>query len=383
MVSAAREYVARRKAGADPQRQLELEMMSGEFFDDEEEPMEEFGGLDLQAEIDALKNDGLFGGNSPDKDSQTSEDLSDLSDDEPGGGASEEEVAPAPKPQPAKKQTPKQKRAKKDAEVKRPAQKSGAKSGGKGKGAKGGKGGKGPELHDKKPKQSSSQPESKRQTKRKKKGDGKSKKLDAGSPDVFTPYSEKLRTLFRRERLIPTLKAIRTVLSMLFTFYCANWGIAACARWIEYSTGRSMQLSNWFLKKILMFAMPRPPLYPVPLYLCCNALVDVLEMWANQSGRFADGSPTSVKVIGISLYACDIGAVLYGGCFLLTGTTHCLALATGKSFEEYLVRCCPRPACPCLLPHHRAQRGLCEIAEHFRACRSSTSFYCRDRQCLH
>eukprot|EP01043_Picozoa_sp_COSAG02_P071876 COSAG02_NODE_13316_length_1411_cov_1.177591_2_plen_380_part_00 len=351
MVSAAQKYIARHKAGADPQRQLELEMMSGEFFDDEEEPMEEFGGLDLQAEIDALKSDGLFSGNSPDKDSQTSEDLSDLSDDpgdEDGVDASEEEAPPPPKPQPAKKQAPKQKRAKKDTEVKQAAQKGGAKAGGKGKATKGGKG-KGPELHDKKPKQSSSQPESKRHTKRKKKGDDKSKKLDAGSPDVFMTYSEKLRKLFCRERLIPTLQAIRTVLSMLFTFYCANWGIAACARWIEYSTGRSTQLSNWFLKRMLMFAMPRPPLYPVPLYLCCNALVDVLEMWTNQSGRFADGSPTSVKVIGISLYACDIGAVLYGGCFLLTGTTHCLALATGKSFEEYLVRCCPHPTAQYLL----------------------------------
>jgi hypothetical protein len=360
MRRSAREYVARHKAGADPQKQLELDMMSGEFFDDDEEPMD-FGGLDLQAEIDALKSDGLFGGGSPSQ-SQASEDLSEDSDSD---SDSDEDIAPAAppvKPQPKKKQAPKQsqKRAKEDAASKQAAAadvspgsaQKGGKGGKGGKGNKGGKGGKGGKSDgagakskggdpsDKMPKsQPSVQPESKRQSKRKKKGDDKSKKLDASSPDAPMPYSEKLRTLCRPERVIPTLKAIRTVVSMLFMFYCANWGIAACVRWIEYSTSRSMQLSNWFLKKMLMFAMPRPPLYPVPLYLCCNALLEVLEMWAKQTGRFAEGSPISVKVIGISLHACDIGAVLYGGCFLLTGTTHCLALATGKPFEEYLVRC--------------------------------------------
>ena len=88
---------------------------------------------------------------------------------------------------------------------------------------------------------------------------------------------------------------------------------------------------------------PRPPLYPVPLYLCCNALLEVLEMWAKQTGRFAEGSPISVKVIGISMHACDIGAVLYGGCFLLTGTTHCLALATGNRSKNI--------SCVARLPH--------------------------------
>ena len=107
MRSAARDYVARHKVGVDPQWQLELDMMSGEFFDDEDEPMEEFSVLDLQAEIDALKSDGLFSGNSPDKDSQTSEDLSEDSD---------EEEAPRPQPQPTKKQQPKQKRTKRDVE---------------------------------------------------------------------------------------------------------------------------------------------------------------------------------------------------------------------------------------------------------------------------
>eukprot|EP01044_Picomonas_judraskeda_P009924 COSAG03_NODE_1245_length_4483_cov_1.831661_4_plen_479_part_00 len=346
IASAARDYAARQRAGADPQKQLELDMLWAE------EGVEEV--VDLQAEIDALKSDGLFGGGSPDKDSQTEEDDEEEETSEEDGGAGSSEEEPVKKPQPAKKQQ--QKQANKEAEVKQPAQK--GKGGGKGKGAKGGAG-KGPEAKDKnQPKQPSAPPESRRQTKRKKKVDDKSKKLDAGSPDVLsTPYSEKLRTLFRRERIIPTLQATRTIVSMLFTFYCANWVIAACARWVEYSTGRSMQLStdlgNWFLKNLLMFAMPRPPLYPIPLYLCCNALVDVLEMWANQSGRFADGSPISVKMIGISLYACDIGAVLYGGCFLLTGISHCLALATGKSFEEYLVRSCshlPLRACPVLVP---------------------------------
>ena len=348
IVSAARDYAARQRAGVDPQKQLELDMLWAEEGVEEE--------VDLQAEIDALKSDGLFGGGSPDKESQTEEeeDDDDEDDDDEEEETSEEDGgADSSEEEPAKKQQQKQKQANKEAEVKQPAQKS-AKGSGKGKGLKSGAG-KGAELNDKnQPKQPSAPPESRRQTKRKKKVDDKSKKLDAGSPDVFSaPYSKKLRTLFRRERIIPTLQAIRTIVSMLFTFYCANWGIAACARWIEYSTGRSMQLSNWFLKSILMFAMPRPPLYPVPLYLCCNALVDVVEMWANQSGRFAPGSPISVKVIGITLYACDIGAVLYGGCFLLTGITHCLALATGKSFDEYLVRSCSHlllRTCPVLAP---------------------------------
>ena len=347
---AAQEYVARHAAGADPQKQLELDMMNGEFFDDEE-PLDDLGGLDLQAELDALKREGLFGRGSPDnKGSQPSEE--DLSSTD---SSSEEEVVSPPKPQPktkaaapaaAAKSPPKQqqsKQSRKRAAAKEAAEKQAAEES-----AAGGKSGK--QAKDAKGKQADKpSPKSeltKRQSKNKKKKGGGEDKAKAspkqlgassGNGAPKPSCSERLRAVIRHERVVPTLKAIRTVVSMLFTFYCANWGIAACARWIEYSTGRSMQLSNWFMRSMLMFAVPRPPLYPVPLYLCCNALVDVLEMWATQSGRFAEGMPMSVKVIGISLYACDIGAVLYGGCFLLTATTHCLALATGKPFEDYLV----------------------------------------------
>ena len=324
MRRSAQEYVARHAAGADPQKQLELDMMNGDFFDDDE-PLDELGGLDLQAELDALKRDRLFT-RSPDKDSQPSEE--DLSSTD---SSEEEEVVAPPKPQPKKapapaaaaKSPPKQqqsKQSRKRAAAKEAAEKQAAEDSAAGdKSGKQAKDAKGKQADKPSPKSELT----KRQMKNKKKkgGEGKAHKASpkqsdarSGSGGDAAPKpacSDRLRAVFRHERVVPTLKSIRTVVSMLFTFYCANWGIAACARWIEYSTGRSMQLSNWFMRTMLMFAVPRPPLYPVPLYLCCNALVDVLEMWATQSGRFAEGTPSSVKIIGISLYACDIGAVLY------------------------------------------------------------------------
>lgn len=392
MRASALEYVERHNAGIDPQKQLELDMMGG-AEEDEALGMDDglFGGLDLQAEIDALKSDGLFGGSpgssagapAPEFGADESDgSWSDSSDEAPPPP----QPKPPPKPKPAPKQTKKDKKTAKRAEEAKkggqapPAKAQPAAAGkkatkvqptaaGKKAGKKaaksspsGGQGGKADGG-----KQNSPSEGGKRQggNSRKKRSEAK---RGSNTQAPAKPCTQRLRELFPADSVVPTLAAIRKVMQMLFTFYCANWGIAACARWVEYNSGRQMQLSNWFMKQMLMFAVPRPPLYPVPLYLCLNAVVDVLEQWAKKEGRFQEGTQLSVKVIGISLYACDIGAVLYGGCFLLTGTTHCLALATGTPFEKYLAVdefLLPRPPMSPLLGYGAVMVG-CVVLEQLQ-----------------
>ena len=91
-------------------------------------------------------------------------------------------------------------------------------------------------------------------------------------------------------------------------------------------------------------------------------------MWAEQDGRFNDQTPNSIKLIGVSLYACDIGAVLYGGCFLLTAITHCLSFLMGRPVDDFLVVdefMLPRPPMPALLGYGCVMVG-CVILEQLQ-----------------
>jgi hypothetical protein len=262
MISAAIDYVERQLGQGDAQAQLESDIFREEDFEDFED-----GELDFQAELDALKNDALFAVTaSPGKDPHNEDTESESSSEE------EDEAPPPPKPKPAAQKKvsgkgPKAPVAKAKAPVvtkskaKEPqkkaasaAAKKGAKDshgagGGKGKGNGSGKGnGADKAAAVKEAKQEKvrkdKQEKSRKAAELKRQRDEKSKAKGASGT------GDKYCFCVSRGSMLPTLHAIRTIISVLFTFYCANWGIAGMAKWLEYTTGTNMEPQGFLISKV-------------------------------------------------------------------------------------------------------------------------------------
>lgn len=341
MVAAASDYVERQSGRGDARARLEQDIFAGPE-DDSGDEFGDFGQLDFAAELEAMKKDALFTSGSPGGNSSLDSSQSSAEGDSSSDSSSDEEMPAPPRRATGKKPSAKaggagRKQSSSNSKAgatatpsKSTKGKGGKQAAAKGNGkaqpdkkgsdtpakpsqkGKGGSGGSSSPAESKTAKQKRSkggidggQPKSKAGTaaagggggggassQRKSKGgavagaqQSRGAKLSSG-PSCCARLARMLvpRSCCSRASLVTTLQLTRTLLSLLFTFYCVNWVIAGGVKWMEYSRPGATVLTptGFFLPALLYFATPRPPLYPVPAYLLVNAMVDVLEMWINR-----------------------------------------------------------------------------------------------------